>query len=593
MTLSPAALAPFLQSVAVDAICVSTEPNQRQLVDALRAVLENPRGPLADIVVHVRPHADAPAFVPGRLPVPLSPDLLLAVEGGAPLGSPARVELLARLLLGLRNPDAVALSAAVFAHPLIAGLVRHTGWTPCAWPDLLDALLVDYPFLGSFSRPAVWSLCMAFLELAGAVRCEGDQCAFQIALEWRVHGLATLLRRLPRAADSDAVAGADGEAPSAPAMVCRTCGLDGIGVVFQNGRRDTSAGSVTRAFRMGSPGRRFYASVGGRREVGPPCPVCGDNSSISPVGAPAPALFAWLTIGATFTANCPIPSIPPGLGPAISRMDLRLAVRDAVTDNPSRLTDVLDRVVAVIREGPPTALQAARDGALRWGAQSELTVGARRGASLQRLGLVVVAPERAAIDRIAPARQRDAVRVALALLSAGAVFHASLEGFLTSGGNAALLPCPVGDSPAPPEALVEGAGALWNRLEAALDESPHALSDLLADLRAARVLVWAPGGSGQMWAPEAVMVARFGTTLGCASNHRGFDVTDDLVDLLVNSPCPVRGCGLPLVPRPRPYGAMARWLESAERLPWTVAENVGPAWSVEGPAGRLTVRIEG
>jgi len=605
---SPAALTQLLRDVVTDAFCLSLDAADATVDAALRAHVGSSEGPLADLRVQVQP-ADGRSLRPVRPPaMPLMPGLSSMLDPASLGVGPARTQVLARVLLGVRaggDEFQDALSDAVLTHPLIHRMVASTHLMPLPWADLLLLLTAEEPVLGSMSAEEGQALCAALLDLAGAARIKvggGSICPFDVRFEWRVSGAPSLSRLLESDRRGPPVFAPEApETPEAghawaPAMMCRGCGVDGIGMVVHDGQPKLDPGAVQRAFRLGNDHRRFIALDPDIRQAGPPCPRCGEDGSLAIIAAPAPALFAWLTTAASFTPGTRPPSHPPGLTAALSRLDLRLALRDAATENTVPLHTLLDRFVDLLRQGPATPLTQANDDALRWGALAELTCGARRGLSLSRAGILSLGLSAEALSTLPPHLQGAAVAVTAALVHHGGVWDDLLDPYFSSGANTALLPCPVGDTMPGPRLLHDATddSTLGDAIRGHLSRMPAPtpdLAELLQRLREARLLLPTPGGYGLALSPEALVVTRRTTALSCGRRHRSIDVPEHHTAAWTGLPCPTTGCTAPLSPSPRPYGAATRWLESAERHGLGRASALsGPSWTLRTPGGQLTVQ---
>lgn|GEM_PF-4138239 len=602
-TSSPAALVTLLHGVVADAIGVSTDAADARFTHALADLLQRPDGPLADLKVQITPTERVSVPPPAQPPMPVMPGMLSALDPGSLGLGPARSQLLARMLLGARDPEALA--SAIAHHPIVASMVRLTRLGPLPHHHLVAGLSLDHPELGMAEPDDAWAVCAALLELATAARVPGRAtpvAPFEVSVVWTLSGSSVLSRRLGTdPTDPPVVALAppkedDPHASWAPAMACRRCGVDGIGFVLRDGQPHTHPTDVLRAFRLGNERRRFVALDPDLRQAGPPCPRCGGDDGIAPLALPAGALFAWATVAATFHPDCPTPSAPEGMRAPLTRMDFRLAIRDAIGGQARPLEEVLDAVVEQVRGGPDSPLAAANDTALRFGALSELTVGARRGVSLGRAGLAAIglAPDR--LDRV-PEKLRGAVVLTVQrLIEAGAVWDDAIEPCVAAGGNAALLPCPVGDGVPAPQlvSMDENRVGLRGVVREHCGRIAHPDVDsavVLGVLQEVRALRNIPGMRLLALDPAHLVVFPATTAVSCSHRHRAVDLPAPVVSHAVGLPCFTPRCREPLVAHPRAYGGAVRWLEQAVRGGVRIGSSQAPVWTVHPVGGRLQLRL--
>jgi hypothetical protein len=600
---SPTAVSSLLHDVVVDAIGLSIDAADPTLADALTRLLRGPEGPLSDlrVQVSVRPHLRLPD--PPPLQMPISPGMLAALDPGSLGLGPARVSVLGRVLLGVRESSDLA--AAVGHHPVLQNIVAATRSGPVPWLQLVADLALHHEALAESEPTDARAYCAAVLDLASAARVWVNghlEHPFEVSVHWRVSGSAMLSRRLARPpADRPFLAlrppsKVEPDTTWAPAMVCRHCGLDGIGFVVRDGGMHTDPTDVRRAFRLHTPSRRFVALDTRFRHAGPPCPQCGQDDGIGPLGLSAGVMVAWATIAASFLPDCPAPLAPAALTPALLRIDLRLAIRDALGGAPVPLPELLTRVVQEVCTGPPGPLQEATQTALRYGALAELTTGLRRGASLGRAGLLSVGLAPESLEWV-PEDLRAAVVLAVQhLVDAGAVWDDALEPCVAAGGNASLLPCPVGDGSAAPEfpSLDPDHGGVRGRLAEHLERvAPQGVevAAVLHALQRVRALRGVPGMRILTLDPELLVVYPRSATVGCSQNHRRVDVPEAETERFVGLPCFGHSCTASLELRPREYGATARWYEQAKRRPVRSAPSTGSGWTLKMGPGQLTVEV--
>lgn len=579
--LSPLSLVRLLEQVTPDAIAVALDPADPRLADALRTAVASCALSPDDLLLQIhRSHTTELRAVPR--PVPPMPALLSALDPTSMGIGEARHALLARALVpGVSVGDAPHAAAS---HPVCQAFVEASTLGPRSVADLVPFAASRDPAIQALPPEQQDSVCQGLLELASG----GAAPPIRIEVDWTIPGADRLLRqitrdrrRAPTLARTPSASGA-----WAPAWSCRSCGLDGLGLLPTNDGQLPTATAVEAAHRMGDHRFTFVALDPELTAAGPPCPRCKDTNSLGPIGVSSHALAAWMAILGDHTPGVTHSTVDTRARPAYARFELRLAIRDALDSGPLSLDAVATRVSAAFAAASPQPASA-----WRFAVQSELTSGAHRGASLQRLGLVALSLEPELLTAAAThAGTSEAViaRAICALLDDGAVAHPALEAYLSADENTALLPDPIHDGGRPP--TLRNPDEPWPTLDRVLHQQGGPdRTTIFAVLRELRVLETAPASDRPVLKPTAIQVTRQSDHLACGAHHRGIDVAPSLTALLSGTPCTTQGCHRTLAHRPRDYGPLARWMDHtvARGTPHPQAE---PGWTLHTDGGSLSIR---
>jgi hypothetical protein len=329
------------------------------------------------------------------------------------------------------------------------------------------------------------------------------------------------------------------------AFRCRRCGAEGVGLRRDGGGLDADATTVAVAFQKNSPDKRFLVlspknAAGQPPGIGTGCPRCGAPTGPQALRLPESALQR--AIGQ-------IIALVPNSGLHHDRSAARVGL-----------------------------LRAVRGGQWRWPDRSsewaeELGIGADRGLSLERLGLLAVGVEGA--NRLSSGLGAILCAIARLMRLQGALDTASVRRAL-----AHPLPEPFRLGPGVSAPEPDGGGPLAEALGDAIapylppGEAPAAV--LKAYLQKGEDLrLWnrclTPAGPRLLLQPSALEVRADTPVLSCpvCGLRRVFIPAE--IGHYRNGACPRRGCDGRLSPGEAAWSACVRLLEAAAEkpaLPW-------------------------